>query len=235
MIRIVIVDQSNTAKVTWLKALQNEPGLQVVGLVHDGQAAINYVQRIKPDIVLMRINLPILDGLTTTRIISERCLDTQVILVTNKDSSHELNQVLRVGARGYLHNDTNIYEIVEAIRLVHQGYFQLASSLTRKYLSPSLEKEYVFSNINLLKKHISHQYDSITNLRNQSRKRQHKINHKIDSDRFFGELQSNRFEAKRIKLNLKKIESRISFLYKLLGFLILVIVMMFMVILLLLD
>ena len=145
MIRLVIVDRSNTKKRSWQMSLQNEPDLKIVGFVHDGQAAIRYVEKIKPDIVLMNIGLPIIDGLTITRIISQHCPNTQVILITPKDSQEELNQVLQVGARGYLLNNTNIQEIINVIRLVERGYFHLDSRLAQKYIFKELEKQYVVS------------------------------------------------------------------------------------------
>ena len=142
MIRLVIVDRSNTKKKSWQIFLQNEPDLKLVGFVHDGQAAIRYLEKIKPDIVIMNINLPIVDGLTITRTISHRCPNTQVILITPKDSHEELNRVLQVGARGYLLDTTEIPVIINVIRLVYRGYFHLDSNLAQKYIFKELKKKY---------------------------------------------------------------------------------------------
>lgn len=192
MISLVIVDQSNTSKKSWQMSLQNEPDLKIVGFVHDGQAAIHYIEKIKPDIVLMNINLPVVDGLTITRIISQRSLNTQVILTTTKDSQQELNQVLQVGARGYLLNNTKIKEIIKVIRLVHQGYFHLDSGLAQKYIFKQLE--------------------------NQKR-----ISSKIKSDRsFFWDLQTIKWQSKKINHIVTKIEIKIKFMYEFLFLLILI-------------
>ncbi|MDJ0690629.1 MAG: response regulator transcription factor [Xenococcaceae cyanobacterium MO_188.B32] len=141
MIRLVIVDRSSTKKKSWQMSLQNKPDLKIVGFVHDGRAAIHYIEKIKPDIVLMNIDLPVIDGITITRIISQRCSNVQVILITTKDSQQELNRVLKVGARGYLLNNTEIPAIIDVIRLVHQGYFHLDSSLAQKYIFKKSKKE----------------------------------------------------------------------------------------------
>lgn len=200
MVSLVIVDQSNTIKKSWQMSLQNEPDLKIVGFVHDGQAAIHYIEKIQPDIVLMNINLPIVDGLTITRIISQRCLNTQVILTTSKDSQQELNQVLQVGARGYLLNNTKIKEIIKVIRLVHQGYFHLDSRLAQKYIFKQLENE-----------------NRITSKIDGDRL-------------FFGDLQTIKWQSKQINYIVNKIEIGIKFLYDFLFLLILILLTLLLVI-----
>ena len=200
MIRLVIVDRTNTKKRIWQTFLRNEPDLKLLGFVHDGQAAIHYIEKIKPDIVIMSINLPIVDGITITRNISKRRLDTQVILITQQDSQQELDRVLQAGARGYLLDSTKIPAIINVIRLVHQGYFHLDSSLAQKYIFKKSKKKYK----------VPH-------------KIQQTVAHIFDDNRFFSELQAIQSEAKQIKLILGHFEIRLKFLHKFLFFLILII------------
>ena len=200
MIRLVIVDRRNTKKRIWQIFLKNEPDLKLVGFVQDGQAAIHYIEKIQPDIAIVNIHLPIVDGLTITRTLSQRCPDTQVILITPQDSQKELDRVLQVGARGYLLDNTEIPAIINVIRLVHQGYFHLDSNLAQKYIFKELKKKYTVP-----------------------KKPQPNIAHIFEGSRFFAELKAIRYESKQINLILNQFEIRLKFLHKFSFFLILII------------
>ena len=214
MIRLIIVDRSNAKKRIWQIFLQNEPDLKLVGFVHDGQAAIHYIEKIKPDIAIISIDLPVVDGITITRTISQRRLGTQVILITHKDSQQELDRVLQAGARGYIQDSTKIPAIIDVIRLVHQGYFHLDSSLAQNY---------IFNFKKSKKKYKA------------TKKKQHNIGHIFDRSLFFAELQAIQSEAKQIKLILGQFEIRLKFLHKFSFFLLLIIFALVLVIIWLID
>ena len=134
MIKVLIVDDQKTIQEILVSYLEGEPGLKIVGFADDGQQALTMVEELRPDIVLMDIDMPALDGLTATRIISERFVDTQVLILSVHDEDSYLNTALQVGAKGYLLKNTPAKELINAIFSAYKGYFQLGPGLLEKYL-----------------------------------------------------------------------------------------------------
>lgn len=200
MIHLVIVDRSITKKKSWQIYLQKEPDLNIVGFLHDGQSVICYLEKIAADIVIINDNLPLIDGITITKIIVQRYPHIKVILITSQDSYPELNQILQIGARGYLLNNAKIKEIIEVIRLVEQGYFHLDSNLAKKYIFKKSAKK-----------------------KTVSKPKKPKIARKVKKEHFFSELKAIRAESTQIKLILRKFELRLKLLHKFSFFLLLII------------
>ena len=134
MIRIVIADDQSTIQEALKSYCELEPDLEIVGVAIDGQVAIEKVEELQPDIVIMDIEMPVVDGLTATRIISESFVETKVLILSIHDSKKYLNHALQVGAQGYLLKTTPADELVNAIRSVHKGYFQLGPGLFEESL-----------------------------------------------------------------------------------------------------
>ena len=134
MIKILLVDDQKTVQELLLSYIEGESGLEVVGVADDGQLALNLVEQLRPDIVLMDIEMPALDGLTATRIITERFVETQVLILSVHDEDSYLNTALQVGAKGYLLKNTPAKELINAIFSAYKGYFQLGPGLLEKYL-----------------------------------------------------------------------------------------------------
>ena len=121
MIDILLVDdQALLCEVlkTWLDIEQD---LQVVGLAHDGEEAIQKVEELKPDIVLMDIDMPQMNGLSATKIISQRFPEVKVIFLSGHDDDAYLGKSLRAGAKGYLLKSTTAEELVSKIRSVYNS------------------------------------------------------------------------------------------------------------------
>ncbi len=134
MIKVLIVDDQKTIQEVLVSYLEGEPGLEIVGVADDGQQALTMVEEFRPDIVLMDIDMPALDGLTATRIISERFVETQILILSVHDEDAYLNTALQVGAKGYLLKNTPAKELINAIFSAYKGYFQLGPGLLEKYL-----------------------------------------------------------------------------------------------------
>ncbi len=134
MISILIVDDQKTVQEVLRSYIEGEPGLEIVGFANDGQMALDLVEAHKPDVVLMDIEMPAIDGLTATRIISERFIETKVLILSVHDDDIYLNSALQVGAKGYLLKNTPAKELVNAIYSAYKGYFQLGPGLLEKYL-----------------------------------------------------------------------------------------------------
>ena len=121
MINILLVDdQTLLCEVlkTWLDV---EKDIQVLGVANDGHKAIEEVERLQPDIVLMDIDMPEMDGLKATKIISQRFPEVKVIVLSGHDDDAYLGKSLRAGAKGYLLKNTAADELVEKIRSVYNN------------------------------------------------------------------------------------------------------------------
>jgi YesN/AraC family two-component response regulator len=127
MINILLVDdQALLCEVlrTWLDVEQD---ITVLGVAHDGQEAIAKVEQFQPDIVLMDIDMPQMDGLQATKIISQRFPKVRVIILSGHDDDVYLGKSLRAGAKGYLLKNTTAEELVKKIRSVHNNINLLES------------------------------------------------------------------------------------------------------------
>jgi len=118
---LLIADDHDLARLGLVGALQGERGMTVVGEAHDGQEAVEMCQQLQPDLVLMDIRMPRLDGLGATAEIVRTCTHTSVIMVTMQEDPDYLIEALKVGASGYLLKDSGRAEIVGAIRKVLAG------------------------------------------------------------------------------------------------------------------
>ncbi|VEP15090.1 Response regulator receiver protein [Hyella patelloides LEGE 07179] len=135
-IRIVLVDDNNSIRETLQNYLASQPDFAIVGSVDNAQTAIEQIESLNPDIVLMDIEMPEMDGLQATRAISQRFNQTKVIVLSSHDEEQYINRVLNVGAKGYLLKTTPLEELANSIRFVHKGYFQFSPGLLEKLNSP---------------------------------------------------------------------------------------------------
>lgn len=127
MINILLVDdQALLCEVlqTWLDV---EKDINVLGVAHNGQEAIAKVEQLQPDIVLMDLDMPQMDGLQATKIISQRFPKVRVIFLSAHDDDVYLGKSLRAGAKGYLLKNTKADELVKKIRSVHNNVNLLES------------------------------------------------------------------------------------------------------------
>ena len=135
MIRVLIVDDHDLVREGIRSLLQGEPGMTVVGDVGDGQQAVRAVRELRPDVVLMDLNLPGgLGGLEATEAILGDLPETRVVVLTQYGDREYIKRALRIGARGYLLKSAVSSQLKEAIRAVHQGH---------RYLSPAVAGELV--------------------------------------------------------------------------------------------
>lgn len=118
--------------------LELQPDLQVVGIASNGEMAIEQVATLHPDLVLMDVRMPLMDGRAATRTICQRFPKVKVLVLSTFDDDQYIVESIQAGAKGYLLKDMPADELVQAIRLACQGYAQLAPGLLEKLMKNPL-------------------------------------------------------------------------------------------------
>jgi len=168
VIKVLIVDDQKTVQEVLKSYLETETSIEIVGCADNGQEALDLVKAHRPHIVLMDIEMPILDGLTATKIISEQFIDTSVLIISVHNEDTYLNMALQVGAKGYLLKNTPAKELVNAVYSAYKGYFQLGPGLLEKYLYKVSEAQSNSQEIEELKSIILQQSQFLKTLANDS-------------------------------------------------------------------
>ncbi len=138
-IRILLIDDQTTIRQALQMLLEREPGFEIVGGAADGETGLAFVERLCPDIVLVDIEMPGIDGIETASIIHNRYPSTKVLMLTGQDDKSCLQRALQAGAKGYLLKTTPAEDLVYAIRAVQKGYSQVSPGLIEKMMESPLE------------------------------------------------------------------------------------------------
>jgi DNA-binding NarL/FixJ family response regulator len=135
VIRVLLVDDDALVRSGLRMMLAGAAGIEVVGEAGDGREALGAVDRHHPDVVLMDIRMPQLDGIAATRLLRGQPRPPAVIVLTTFDADELVLRALRAGAAGFLLKDTAPPEIVRAIELVHAGEGMLSPAVTGKLIA----------------------------------------------------------------------------------------------------
>lgn len=133
-IRILLVDDQKMVREALKVALQPEEDINIVGTANNGLAAIQLVEQLNPDLVVMNMEMPGLDGATATQEISRKFSNTKVVILSSYDTDEYITKSLAMGAKGYLLKDSGIQDIAGVIRNVNKGYTQISPGLLEKLL-----------------------------------------------------------------------------------------------------
>lgn len=143
-IRILLADDHTVVRQGLAMLLGAEAGLMVVGHAENGREAIKKVDQMKPDVVLMDISMPLLNGVEATRQIKKISPDTRVVILSMHSHDRFISELFCIGISGYLLKSSSGQEIVDAIRVVMKGGV---------YLSPSISRQVIDDYVCLKKKH----------------------------------------------------------------------------------
>ena len=134
-IRILIADDHTLVRDGTRRILEAEQDLEVVGEALDGEEAIRLAMELKPDVILMDIAMPTLDGIAATRQIKRECPEISVLILSAYDDDQFVFRLLQAGAAGYLLKSVHSQELVAGVRSVYHGESVLHPAIARKVLS----------------------------------------------------------------------------------------------------
>jgi two-component system, NarL family, nitrate/nitrite response regulator NarL len=133
-LRMVVVDDHALFRRGLVGLLEEMPGFQVVGQASDGEQALPLIESARPDIVLLDLNMPVMDGIATLRALRERRLPVRVLMLTISQNDTDLLEAIRAGADGYLLKNTEPEELRRSIQRVVEGQGALSPEVTAQVL-----------------------------------------------------------------------------------------------------
>ena len=140
-INILIVDDQSLVREGIASLLAIQPGITILGTAENGQEAINFVQAQQPDVVLMDIRMPVLDGISAAEHILKDHPSQIILMLTTLEDDEYIVKSLKTGARGYLLKDMLAADLAQAVRLAYRGVFQMTPSVAGRLVNLSDEKE----------------------------------------------------------------------------------------------
>ncbi|MGT2427172.1 response regulator [Amnibacterium kyonggiense] len=135
-VRVLVVDDQAMVRAGFAALLDAQPDLEVVGQAADGAEGVRLAAEIRPDVVLMDVRMPVLDGIEATRaMLADRAVpQPKIVMLTTFDVDDYVLEALRAGASGFLLKDALPDDLVEAVRVVARGDALLAPSVTRRLI-----------------------------------------------------------------------------------------------------
>ena len=132
MIRLLLVDDQSIVREGLSSLLQTQSDLEIVGEAENGRVAVEKAIALQPDVVLMDIRMPVMDGVAAIKILQQQAPAIKILVLTTFDDDRYVTQAIAHGAQGYLLKDTPSAELAQAIRLVNKGYSQMGPGLLAK-------------------------------------------------------------------------------------------------------
>ena len=141
MTTVLIADDQALVRVGLRKILESEPDTTVVGEAGDGEDAVDSARRLRPDVVLMDIRMPVLDGIEATRRIVQAEPRARILILTTFGLDTYVYDALRAGASGFMLKDAPPEELIAAVRIVANGEALLAPAVTRTVIEEFARRE----------------------------------------------------------------------------------------------
>jgi DNA-binding NarL/FixJ family response regulator len=137
VIRVLLADDQQLVRAGFQALLDAQPGIEVVGSAADGREAVELARKLKPDVILMDIRMPVLDGLQATHEIAgdDKLGHVRIVILTTFGLDEYVFDAIRAGAAGFLVKDTKPADLIEAVRVVAGGEALLSPSVTRTLIA----------------------------------------------------------------------------------------------------
>ncbi|MGF1590100.1 MAG: response regulator transcription factor [Pleurocapsa sp.] len=141
VIKILLVDDQKFVQHKLQQMLSSRVDLQIVGLASDGETAIAQVESLKPDVVLIDIEMPKMNGIEATKVISQRFPNCKILILSSYEHQEYVQKIIAAGADGYILKTTPTEDLVTAIHSVGKGYSHFGSQLFKKIqLAPNVDR-----------------------------------------------------------------------------------------------
>jgi len=134
-VRVLVADDQRLVRESIAALLDIQDGMTVVGTAVDGRDAVAQAEALRPDVVLMDVRMPVLDGVAAVAVMRERVPSCRVVMLTTFDDEDLVVRALRAGATGYLLKDLPARELAEAVRLAHAGVVQFDPAAVARLVS----------------------------------------------------------------------------------------------------
>jgi DNA-binding NarL/FixJ family response regulator len=139
-IKLLIVDDQALVREGIASLLAIQPGINIIGTAENGLEAVQFISKNQPDVILMDIRMPVMDGITATHAILKIIPSQIILMLTTLEDDEYIVKSLKSGAKGYLLKDMDAKDLGEAIRLAFHGVFQLAPSVAGRLINLSDER-----------------------------------------------------------------------------------------------
>ena len=225
MINVLVVDDQILTHRLIETYLKSEQEIKIIGFANNGQEAIDKVSYLHPDVVLMDVEMPEMDGLTATKIIVQKYSNIRVLMLTVHDNEQHLSTALKNGAKGYLLKTTTAEELKHAISYAYRGYFQLSVELIEKYLQKIISYSPQSQEIPDLKKKINYLHKSLSKLESRLDRFQ-EINSGVNIERKIEDMLEKeitllntqdshlQFKVDRLEYDRAKSQQKFSYIFK---------------------
>ncbi len=140
-LKILLADDQSIVREGLASLLALQPDLEIVGEAENGKIAVEQAEALQPDVILMDLRMPIMDGIAAIKILTQRVPKSKILVLTTFDDDELVTQAIANGAKGYLLKDTPSNELAQAIRTVNQGYSQMSPGILAKALQPATISE----------------------------------------------------------------------------------------------
>lgn len=195
-IKVLIVDDHPLVREGLIKILSTDERIEVAGSAENGEQAVELALKIKPDIILMDINLPVLNGIEATRIIKSRMPETGIIALTIHDQEEYLFELIKAGISGYLLKDASPDLLVKTVLGVSKGESFIPPSLTAKMLA---------------------EFNRLTSISNRHANPQGLTKREVDVLRLLALGYSNRVIAEKLFISEKTVKNHLTSIFQKLG------------------